>query len=229
MGKEELKKLLTDLDVDSETLLLKLINEKRLTEDRIRSIMHAQSPNFVTSLSEVRSGMFLTKEGYVSRNYIADEVIALVFGVFDNKIEALSVEGKEIPFGSPELFVNTDGLGGLDATRLIITTARSFGLNADAAEYCQNFTVSGLVKKGDAFLPAQEEIIEIHSYSYNIQVALQNNIFPTGLLWSSSMLQKDMSKTLVKAYALRFPEVVETMPDIPLYAHPAFFVPFRKP
>lgn len=229
MKREELDKLLTDLSVDSETLLLKLINEKRLTEDGIRRIMHAQSPKFVTDLSDVRPGMFLTKEGYVSRNYIADEIIAMVLGVSDNKVEVLSVTGKEMPFGSPELFVDTKGLNGLEATRLIISEAERLGLKADAAVYCQNFTVPGLVKQGDAFLLSQEEIIDIHSYFYNIQEALHSIDFTTSYLWSSSMLMKRSGEPLVRMYALRSPVTAEEMPDFPEYVYPAFFVPFRRP
>lgn len=229
MDKEGLKKLLTDLDVDSETLLLKLINEKGLTEDGIKRIMHAQSPKFVATLSDVRPGMFLTKEGYVSRNYIADEIIAMVIGVFGNKIEALSVIGKEMPFGSSELFVDTEGLSGLEATRLIVAEAERLNLQADAAGYCQNFTVPGLVKPGDAFLLAKEEIIDVHSYFYNIQEALHNIKFTSGCLWSSSMLKKSSSVPLIKVYALRSPMISDEMPDFSMYVYPAFFVPFRKP
>lgn len=229
MEKQRLQKLLTDLGVDSETLLLKLINEKGLTEDKIRSIMHAQTPKFVMSISDVRPGMFLTKEGYVSRNYIADEVIAMVIGVFSNKIEALSVSGTAMPFGSSELFVDTDGLSGLEATRLIVAEAERLNLQADAAMYCQNFSVPGLVKPGDAFLLSKEEIIDIHSYFYNIQEALHNIKFTSGCLWSSSMMEKSPSGPLVKVYALRSPMVSEEMPDFSMYVYPAFFVPFRKP
>ena len=161
MDREQLRNLLVDLKTDSETLLLKLINEKRLTEDGIRHSLHAQSPKFVSVLSDVRPGMFLTKEGYISRNYIADEIIAMVCGVIDNKIEVLSVSGQEMLFGSPNLFVNTDGLSGLEATRLIVAEAERLGLNADAAVYCQNFTVPGLVKQGDAFLLSKDEIIDM--------------------------------------------------------------------
>lgn len=220
---------MVDLKTDSETLLLKLINEKRLTEDGIRHILHAQSPKFVPVLSDVRPGMFLTKEGYISRNYIADEIIAMVCGVIDNKIEVLSVNGKEMLFGSPNLFVNTDGLSGLEATRLIVAEAERLGLNADAAVYCQNFTVPGLVKQGDAFLLSKDEIIDIHSYFYNIQEALHNIKFTSGCLWSSSMLKKSSSVPLIKVYALRSPMISEEIPDFPEYVYPAYFVPFRKP
>ena len=229
MDKEGLKKLLADLNVDSEMLLLKLINEKGLTEDGIKRIMHAQSPKFVATLSDVRPGMFLTKEGYVSRNYIADEIIAMVIGVFGNKIEALSVIGKEMPFGSSELFVNTDGLSGLEATRLIVAEAERLGLNADAAVYCQNFTVPGLVKQGDAFLLTKEEIIDVHSYFYNIQEALHSIDFTASYLWSSSMLMKCPEEPMVRMYALRSPIISEEIPDFQEYVYPAYFVPFRKP
>ncbi len=229
MDKEGLKKLLTDLEVDGETLLLKLINEKGLTEDGIKRIMHAQSPRFVATLSDVRPGMFLTKEGYVSCNYIADEIIAMVCGVIDNKIEVLSVNGKEMLFGSPNLFVNTDGLSGLEATRLIVAEAERLGLNADAAVYCQNFTVPGLVKQGDAFLLSKDEIIDIHSYFYNIQEALYCIDFTASYLWSSSMLMKCPGEPMVRMYALRSPIISEEIPDFPEYVYPAYFVPFRKP
>ena len=229
MNKEQLQNLLTALGVNSETLLLKLINEKGLTEEKIRGIMKAKAPKYITNLSDVRPGMFLTKEGYVTRNYIADDVIALVFGVFKKKIEVISVEGKEMPFGSPELFVDTDGLSGLEATRLIAAEARRLNLRADAAVYCQNFTVPGLVEQGEAFLLSPEEIIDIHSYFYNIQEALHNINFTTGFLWSSSMLKKQSSDPMIKVYEIRSPVMSEEMPDFPQYVYPAFFVSFRKP
>ena len=226
MQKEQLKDLLAKFNISADTLLLKLINATGLTPTSIQKLIEMQTPQLVNDQSQVRPGMFLTMEGYVSQNYVADETIALVLGTEKGKVKALSLEGKEMPFSSSQLFVDTSGHDGLDATRLIVKAAQEAHKRAEAAEYCQKFAIPGLVKKGDAYLLSAAEIKDVQSYFFNIQEALRSVNFTNGCLWSSTMLMKDGTVS-ADAYALRSIAIYQETVDFPQFVYPAFWVPFR--
>ena len=227
MQKEQLKDLLAKFNISADMLLLKLINATGLTQTSIQKLIEMQTPQLVNDQSQVRPGMFLTLEGFVSQNYVADETVALVLGNEKDKIKAMSLTGKEMPFSTSNLFVDTAGHDGLDATRLIVQAARERGIHAEAAEYCQAFSLSGLVKKGDAYLLSDDEVKNVQSYFFNIQQALRSVNFTNGCLWSSTMALNDNVPTAA-VYALRSMTVCQETIDFPQFVYPAFRVPFRK-
>lgn len=221
-----MKSLLADLDIPADTLLLKIINATGLTQSSIQKVIEMQTPQLLHDEKDVRPGMFLTREGYVSRNYVADETVALVLGEGKGKVKAMYLEGKEMPFSTSNLSVDTVGHDGLDATRLIVATARTQKMHAEAAEFCQAFALPGLVKKGDAYLLSEEEVKEVQSYFFNIQEALRSVNFTNGCLWTSTMERKETATALV--YSMRSLTICPEILDFPQFVYPAFWVPFRK-
>lgn len=227
MQKEQLNDLLAKFNISADTLLLKMINATGLTQASIQKLIEMQTPQLVHDEKDVRPGMFLTREGHVSKNYVADETIAMVLGGGKGKVKAMSLNGKELPFSTSNLFVDTVGHDGLDATRLIVAAARKHKLHAEAAEYCQSFALSGLVKKGDAYLLSEDEVKEVQSYFFNIQEALHSVNFTSGCLWSSTMGQNGAMATAA-VYSFRSLSICPETVDFPQFVYPAFWVPFRR-
>ncbi|MBO6280989.1 MAG: hypothetical protein J6N49_00510 [Alphaproteobacteria bacterium] len=226
MNKEQLTQVLADLDISADKLLLRLINATGMTTEAIREMFDVPL-HLVSDIQEVRPGMFLTNEGYVTKNYVADKTTALVLGTRKGKVKAMYLEGEEMPFSTGGLFVDTTGHNGLEATRMIVKEAREQHLPAEAAEYCQEFSLPGLVEKGDAFLLSIEEVREVQSYFFNIQEALRSVHFTSGCLWSSS-ISKDHETPCADVYALRSMTAYPESMRFVQFVHPAFWVPFRK-
>ena len=226
MNKEQLTQVLADLDISADKLLLQLINATGMTRKSIREMFDVPL-YLVNDIQEVHPGMFLTNEGYVAKNYVAEKTTAMVLGTNNGKVKAMYLDGEEKPFSTGGLFVDTTGLNGLEATRMIVKEAREQHLPAEAAEYCQEFFVPGLVAKGDAFLLSMEEVREVQSYFFNIQEALRSVYFTSGCLWSSS-ISKDNETPCADVYTLRSMTVYPESMHFAQFVYPAFWVPFRK-
>ena len=119
------------------------------------------SKKFVTP-KKVVSGMFYYADGLIFPELIKDnEVSAIVGCVEKNHGLALGLRETELPWSRNFLYVDIPTrLSGKEATALILKAAQKVRKNAEAAEWCAEYTFDG-IKAGTGFLPNKEELKRI--------------------------------------------------------------------
>ena len=119
------------------------------------------SKKFVTP-KKVVSGMFYYADGLIFPELIKDnEVSAIVGCVEKNHGLALGLRETELPWSRNFLYVDIPTrLSGKEATALILKAAQKVRKNAEAAEWCAEYTFDG-IKAGTGFLPNKEELKHI--------------------------------------------------------------------
>ena len=119
------------------------------------------SKKFVTP-KKVVPGMFYYADGLIFPELIKDnEVSAIVGCVEKNHGLALGLRETELPWSRNFLYVDIPTrLSGKEATALILKAAQKVRKNAEAAEWCAEYTFDG-IKAGTGFLPNKEELKHI--------------------------------------------------------------------
>ena len=119
------------------------------------------SKKFVTP-KKVVPGMFYYADGLIFPELIKDNQVSAVVGCVDrNHGLALGLRETELPWSRNFLYVDIPTrLSGKEATALILKAAQKVRKNAEAAEWCAEYTFDG-IKAGTGFLPNKEELKHI--------------------------------------------------------------------
>ena len=126
----------------------------------------------IMQFSRIKPGMFYHVDGNISTEFVGDDCIAMIAAVYhqERTAVALLLNSQELPFSSDGLVVDTRGLDGQSATRLICQKAQETGLKAEAAQYCRNFSCRG-VPENTAFLLSEAELRNMFAYVFNVREA----------------------------------------------------------
>ena len=119
------------------------------------------SKKFVTP-KKVVPGMFYYADGLIFPELIKGNWVSAIVGCVDKRRGfALGLRETVLPWSSDWLYVGMpSGLRGKEATSLILKTAKEKQENAEAAEWCAEYTFDG-IKAGTGFLPNKEELKHI--------------------------------------------------------------------
>ncbi|MFR8207151.1 MAG: hypothetical protein ACLU99_13270 [Alphaproteobacteria bacterium] len=119
------------------------------------------SKKFVTP-KKIAPGMFYYADGLIFPELIKDNQVSAIVGCVDrNHGLALGLRETELPWSSNFLYVDIPTrLSGKEATALILKAAQKVRKNAEAAEWCAEYTFDG-IKAGTGFLPNKEELKRI--------------------------------------------------------------------
>ena len=119
------------------------------------------SKKFVTP-KKIAPGMFYYADGLIFPELIKDNQVSAVVGCVDrNHGLALGLRETELPWSSNFLYVDIPTrLSGKEATALILKAAQKVRKNAEAAEWCAEYTFDG-IKAGAGFMPSKEELKRI--------------------------------------------------------------------
>ena len=111
---------------------------------------------------KVVPGMFYYADGLIFPELIKDNQVSAIVGCVDrNHGLALGLREAVLPWSSDWLYVDIPTkLSGKEATALILKAAQKVRKNAEAAEWCAEYTFDG-IKAGTGFLPNKEELKHI--------------------------------------------------------------------
>ena len=111
---------------------------------------------------KVVPGMFYYADGLIFPELIKDNQVSAIVGCVDrNHGLALGLREAVFPWSSDWLYVDmSSGLSGKEATSLILKAAKKVRKNAEAAEWCAEYTFDG-IKAGTGFMPNKEELKHI--------------------------------------------------------------------
>ena len=111
---------------------------------------------------KIAPGMFYYADGLIFPELIKDNQVSAIVGCVDrNHGLALGLRETELPWSSNFLYVDIPTrLSGKEATALILKAAQKVRKNAEAAEWCAEYTFDG-IKAGTGFLPNKEELKRI--------------------------------------------------------------------
>ena len=116
------------------------------------------SKKFVTP-KKIEPGMFYYADGLIFPELIKDNQVSAIVGCVDrNHGLALGLREAVLPWSSDWLYVKMpSGLSGKEATSLILKAAKKVRKNAEAAEWCAEYTFDG-IEAGTGFMPSKEEL-----------------------------------------------------------------------
>ncbi len=122
------------------------------------------SKKFVTP-KKIEPGMFYYADGLIFPELIKDNQVSAIVGCVEkNHGLALGLREAMLPWSSDWLYIKVllglSELSGKEATSLILKTAKEKHENAEAAEWCAEYTFDG-IKAGTGFLPNKEELKRI--------------------------------------------------------------------
>ena len=108
---------------------------------------------------KVVPGMFYYADGLIFPELIKDNQVSAIVGCVDrNHGLALGLREAVLPWSSDWLYVKMpSGLSGKEATSLILKAAKKVRKNAEAAEWCAEYTFDG-IEAGTGFMPSKEEL-----------------------------------------------------------------------
>ena len=111
---------------------------------------------------KVVPGMFYYADGLIFPELIKDNQVSAIVGCVDrNHGLALGLREAVLPWSSDWLYVKMpSGLSGKEATSLILKAAKKVRKNAEAAEWCAEYTFDG-IEAGTGFMPNKEELKHI--------------------------------------------------------------------
>ena len=111
---------------------------------------------------KVVPGMFYYADGLIFPELIKDNQVSAIVGCVDrNHGLALGLREAVLPWSSDWLYVKMpSGLSGKEATSLILKAAKKVRKNAEAAEWCAEYTFDG-IEAGTGFMPNKEELKRI--------------------------------------------------------------------
>ena len=111
---------------------------------------------------KVVPGMFYYADGLIFPELIKDNQVSAIVGCVDrNHGLALGLREAVLPWSSDWLYVDIPTkLSGKEATALILKAAQKVRKNAEAAEWCAEYTFDG-IKAGTGFMPSKEELKHI--------------------------------------------------------------------
>ena len=111
---------------------------------------------------KVVPGMFYYADGLIFPELIKDNQVSAIVGCVDrNHGLALGLRETVLPWSSDWLYVDIPTkLSGKEATSLILKAAKKVRKNAEAAEWCAEYTFDG-IEAGTGFMPNKEELKHI--------------------------------------------------------------------
>ena len=111
---------------------------------------------------KVVPGMFYYADGLIFPELIKDNQVSAIVGCVDrNHGLALGLREAVLPWSSDWLYVDIPTkLSGKEETSLILKAAKKVRKNAEAAEWCAEYTFDG-IKAGTGFMPSKEELKHI--------------------------------------------------------------------
>ena len=111
---------------------------------------------------KVVPGMFYYADGLIFPELIKGNWVSAIVGCVDrNHGLALGLREAVLPWSSDWLYVDIPTkLSGKEATSLILKAAKKVRKNAEAAEWCAEYTFDG-IKAGTGFMPSKEELKHI--------------------------------------------------------------------
>ena len=111
---------------------------------------------------KVVPGMFYYADGLIFPELIKDNQVSAIVGCVDrNHGLALGLREAVLPWSSDWLYVDIPTkLSGKEATSLILKAAKKVRKNAEAAEWCAEYTFDG-IEAGTGFMPNKEELKHI--------------------------------------------------------------------
>ena len=111
---------------------------------------------------KVVPGMFYYADGLIFPELIKDNQVSAIVGCVDrNHGLALGLREAVLPWSSDWLYVKMpSGLSGKEATSLILKAAKKVRKNAEAAEWCAEYTFDG-IEAGTGFMPNKKELKHI--------------------------------------------------------------------
>ena len=135
--------------------------KKIAKEDGFGKVSLFPSKKFVTP-KKIVPGMFYYADGLIFPELIKDNQVSAIVGCVDrNHGLALGLREAVLPWSSDWLYVDIPTkLSGKEATSLILKAAKKVRKNAEAAEWCAEYTFDG-IKAGTGFLPNKEELKHI--------------------------------------------------------------------
>ena len=130
-------------------------------EDGFGKVSLLPSKKFVTP-KKIAPGMFYYADGLIFPELMKDNQVSAVVGCVEkNHGLALGLRETELPWSRNFLYVDIPTrLSGKEATALILKAAQKVRKNAEAAEWCAEYTFDG-IKAGTGFLPNKEELKHI--------------------------------------------------------------------
>ena len=130
-------------------------------EDGFGKVSLFPSKKFVTP-KKIVPGMFYYADGLIFPELIKDNWVSAIVGCVDKRRGfALGLRETVLPWSSDWLYVDIPTkLSGKEATSLILKAAKKVRKNAEAAEWCAEYTFDG-IKAGTGFLPNKEELKHI--------------------------------------------------------------------
>ena len=130
------------------------------------------SKKFVTP-KKVEPGMFYYADGLIFPELIKDNQVSAIVGCVDKRCGlALGLRETELPWSSDWLYVDIPTkLSGKEATALILKAAQKVRKNAEAAEWCAEYTFDG-IKAGTGFMPSKEELKRVFANRIKLCEAL---------------------------------------------------------
>ena len=135
--------------------------KKIAKEDGFGKVSLFPSKKFVTP-KKVVPGMFYYADGLIFPELIKDNWVSAIVGCVDKRRGfALGLRETVLPWSSDWLYVDIPTkLSGKEATALILKAAQKVRKNAEAAEWCAEYTFDG-IKAGTGFMPSKEELKHI--------------------------------------------------------------------
>ena len=135
--------------------------KKIAKEDGFGKVSLFPSKKFVTP-KKIVPGMFYYADGLIFPELIKDNWVSAIVGCVDKRRGfALGLRETVLPWSSDWLYVDIPTkLSGKEATSLILKAAKKVRKNAEAAEWCAEYTFDG-IEAGTGFMPNKEELKHI--------------------------------------------------------------------
>lgn len=204
MKKEQLQAILAEIGVSVDEFVMKLLNAPKETRNAIVAMMLSQAPGYTPDPQRVELGIFVDQDGQVSTKFTKDKSVAMIVSIKPNAFIAISLHGQCMPFSSDNLFVNTSGYDGVYATKMLAEHGDATHCAMEAATYCRQFAIPGLVKKGEAFLMTLPEVQTMQQY-FQSHIAVCRALYESGLefdyMWTATMRRERDAEC--EAYAFR--------------------------
>ena len=145
-------------------------------------------------------GMYVYAEGRISAGIFPGyQVMAVVAYVEDNTVYAVCLRRDKLPWSSDLIHAGGTqiSIDGQESTRKILEVVRKTKKCAEAAQWCFDYVEDG-VRKGDAFLPAIDELLKLQVHMKAINAALEAIDIPAsrGYVLSSTETEYGHVKTL---------------------------------
>ncbi len=219
---EQINELMKIEGVSAQEIATKWAEMGLLDVSKLRGV-NVATTEIISSISDVKPGMFLSRNGKICKNFIADDIEAIILSIFNNEALALCLHKEILPFSSDGFCVDTSKMDALSATKYICEKAKESGKKVEAAQYCVEYE-SFIVKKGTAFLLSEKEKNDMRSYYFNLKEAFGLANLKEDLFWTAITNGCTNMVGLCSIGSFYFYEDVTT----PLSVQPAFLIDLKS-